>query len=291
MHPDEIGVDTALVRRLLAEQFPRYADLPVSMVRSTGTVNAICRLGQSLCVRLPRVAAWAGSLDRECTWLPRIAAHVSLAVPEPVARGRPTGWYPFPWAIYRWIDGSPYREDLIDDERVAAGHLASFVRELRMIDEEGAPRGGRAPLAELDTVTQAAIDEARSGIDADAALSAWRRCLQARPWDGRHVWIHADLLRSNLLVRGGRLSAVLDFGSAGVGDPAMDVVPAWSVFNAPGRDAYRHALRVDDNTWERARGYALHQALRIIPYYAGTNPGFVESARRTVTEVVTDLKP
>ena len=289
MHADEVHIDASLVGRLVAGQFPRWADLPVSAVRSTGTVNAIYRLGDHLCVRLPRVGAWAEDLDREWRWLPELSPHLSLRLPEPVGRGHPAGSYPFSWAIYGWIDGQPYSDELVDDERRAAGDLARFVAELRRIDPvAGAPRGGREPLRELDTATRAAVDSARGVIDADAATSAWERALEAPAWRGRPVWLHADLLRPNLLVYEGRLRAVIDFGGVGIGDPAADVIPAWSVFGGKGRETFRDALDVDGDAWNRARGLALHQAAMIIPYYAETNPVFAALARRTVEEVISD---
>ena len=164
--------------------------------------------------------------------------------------------------------------------------------ELRRIDPvAGAPRGGRRPLRELDAVTRAAIGSARGVIDSDAATAAWEHALRAPAWTGTPVWIHSDLLRPNLLVRDGRLCAVIDFGGAGVGDPAADVIAAWSVFGRAGRGVFRDALEVDDGTWDRARGFALHQAALIIPYYRETNPGFVAPARRTVEEILADLDP
>lgn len=288
MHTDEVHIDAVLVRKLVAEQFPRWADLPVRAVRSTATVNAIYGLGDRLYVRLPRVEEWAQDLDKEWRWLPRLAPPVSLRVPEPVGMGHPAGSYPFSWAIYRWIEGQPYSDDLVDDERQAARDLAQFVVELRRIDAVGAPRGGRKPLRELDADTRAAIEASRNVIDSDAATAAWERALQAPAWRGTPVWIHSDLLRPNLLVHGGRLCAVIDFGGVGVGDPAADVIAAWSVFGYTGRRAFRDALTVDDGTWNRARGFALHQAAMIIPYYAETNPEFVTLAKRTVEEVLAD---
>ena len=288
MHEGEVAIDEELVRRLVAAQFPHLADLPIRAVRSTGTVNAIYRLGNHLCARLPRVAAWAESVEQEVAWLPKLAPRLSLRVPEPVALGSPASGYPFSWAIFRWIEGHPYRDDLVRDERRAAGELARFVAELRRIDPAGAPRGGRRPLHELDEATRRAIDSSRGAIDGDAAAAAWASALRAPPWDGRPVWIHTDLLRPNLLVDRGRLCAVIDFGGVGGGDPAADVIAAWSVFGHAGRAAFRAALDVDDGTWHRARGYALHQALLIIPYYAETNPEFVGLAKRTVEEVLAD---
>ena len=290
IHADEVDIDVPLVRRLLAAQFPQWADLPISAVQSTATVNYIYRLGDHLCVRLPRVQRWAQDLDKECHWLPKLAPRLSLRVPEPVTKGCPASSYPFSWAIYGWIDGQPYSDELVDDEHQAARDLAWFVAELRRIDlVVGAPRGGRSPLHELDAVTRAAIESARGVIDSDAATAAWERALDAPAWNGTPVWIHADLLRPNVLVHGGRLCAVIDFGGVGVGDPAADVIAAWSVFGRAGRATFRGALDVDDGMWERARGFALHQAAMIIPYYGETNPGFVALARRTVEEVLADI--
>ncbi|MBA2715011.1 MAG: aminoglycoside phosphotransferase family protein [Rubrobacteraceae bacterium] len=289
MHDDEVDIDAALVSRLVAEQFPRLANLPIRAVESTGTVNAIYRLGDHLYARLPRVGEWAVDLDKEWHWLPKFAPCLSLRIPEQVAKGHPASSYPFPWAIYGWIDGQPYSDELVDDEHQAARDLAQFVVELRRIDPAvGAPRGGRRPLRELDAVTRAAIESARDIIDGDAATAAWERALEAPAWNGTPVWIHTDLLRPNVLVRGGRLRAIIDFGGVGVGDPAADVIAAWSVFGRTGRRVFRGALDVDDGTWNRARGFALHQAAMIIPYYGETNPGFVAQAKRTVDEILTD---
>jgi aminoglycoside phosphotransferase (APT) family kinase protein len=290
MHDGEVNIDLELVRRLVAGQFPQLADLPISAVRSTGTVNAIYRIGDHLYARLPRMEKWAHDLDREWHWLPKLAPRLSLAVPALVGKGHPEGSYPCPWAIYGWIDGQPYADELVDDERQAARDLAQFVVELRRIEPVvGAPRAGRQPLRELDAVTRVAIKSARGVVDSDAATAAWERALKAPPWEGAPVWIHTDLLRPNLLVHGGRLCAVIDFGGVGIGDPAADVIAAWSVFSHPGRSVFRAALDVDDGTWKRARGFALHQAALIIPYYGDTNPGFVALAKRTVEEVLADI--
>lgn len=290
LHEGEVNVDLALVRRLVAAQFPQFTDLPIRAVKSAGTVNAIHRLGDHLCVRLPRLPKWAKDLDKELRWLSKLAPCVSLCIPEPLAKGRPTSEFPFTWAIYRWIDGRPYRDDRVHDECKAAKDLAQFVAELRRVDPRGAPRGGRRPLRELDAVTRAAIESSRDAIDSYAAAAAWESALQTPAWDGMPVWIHTDLLRPNLLVDSGRLAAVIDFGGVGVGDPAADLIPAWSVFGHTGRAVFRQALDIGDGAWSRARGYALHQALLIIPYYAETNPEFAAMAKRTVDEVLADIQ-
>jgi aminoglycoside phosphotransferase (APT) family kinase protein len=289
LHDGEVDIDATLVRRLLVGQFPSLGDLALDAVRSTGTVNAIYRLGDDLCVRLPRVERWAGDLEKELAWLPKLAPHLSLAVPEPVANGEPAFGYPFVWAIYRWLTGDAFVPDRVVDEHQAAADLAQFVAELRSIDATDAPSSGRHPLRRLDSVTRAAIDALGGVVDTAAVTAAWGRCLHAPVWDGIPVWRHGDLLTPNLLVEDGRLKAVIDFGSVGAGDPASDVIAAWSVFGPRARDTFRSALDVDDGTWARARGYALHQALLIIPYYAETNRGFVATATRTVEHVLADL--
>jgi aminoglycoside phosphotransferase (APT) family kinase protein len=290
MHDDEVDIDTQLVRRLLLTQFPQLCDRPLKEVRSTGTVNALYRLGDDLCIRLPRVRQGASDLEKELEWLPRLARHLRLGVPEPVANGQAGSGYPFLWAIYRWVEGDTFAIDRVDDEREAADDLAHFVAELRGIDPSGAPRSGRQPLRRLDHVTRAAIESLPGGMDIAAVSAAWELSLRAPAWDGNPVWRHCDLLAPNLLVAGGRLTAVIDFGAAGVGDPALDVIPAWSVFGGSGRVAFRSVLDVDDGTWHRARGFALHQALLIIPYYPETNPDFVAMSKRTVEEVLDDMK-
>lgn len=287
MHDGEMDIDEGLVERLVRAQFPRFAGLPVRAFRSTGTVNAVFRLGDEWYVRLPRLARWATALDRETRWLPVLGPRLPLRVPEVVAVGEPSAEFGARWAIYRWLDGSPYGDAMAADEVRAAADLAGFVRSLRAMEVTGdVPPAGRRPLRELDESTRRAI--AATGPGAETALAAWLEVLEAPAWDGEPTWIHTDLLRPNLLVRDGRLAAVLDFGGAGAGDPAMDVVPAWSVFGPAGRAAYRRVLAADEATWRRARGYALHQAALIIPYYAATNPAFAEQARRTVAQVVSD---
>jgi len=288
MHDEEVGIDLELVERLVAGQFPWLGDLPITVVPSTGTVNAIYRIGDQLYARLPRLEEWSRDRDKEWLWLPTLAPQLSLRIPEPVAKGHPTSDYPLPWAIYEWINGEPYADRLIDDEQQAAKDLAQFVIELRRIGPvAGAPRAGRQPLRELDAETRAAIESARGVIDSAAALAAWQRALEAPAWTGTPVWIHADLLRPNLLVHGGRICAVIDFGGVGVGDPAADVIAAWSVFGQVGRGTFREVLGVDNDTWNRARGFALTQAAMIIPYYTETNPEFVELAKRTVEQILT----
>jgi len=290
LHADERTVDADLVSRLLAEQLPHLAHLRPVAVDVQGSVNVVHRLGDGLCTRLPRRREYVQDLQSEVRWLAELSPHLTLAAPEVVALGRPGQGYPFPWAVYRWVEGVPYDDGLVDDEARAARDLARFVEGLRRAGvPAGAPSGGRAPLTTLAATTGAAVQACAPelGQDGVTALShVWEQALGAPVWDGPGVWVHADLLPFNLTVRAGALHGVLDFGSAGVGDPAADVIAAWTVFGPTGRAALRSALDVDRGTWERARGYALHQAADIVPYYRHSHPAFAAAAVRTLRRVL-----
>lgn len=288
MHADELETDEALVRRLLAAQFPRWAELPIAALPAGGTDNAIYRLGDELSVRLPRrrqVAA--GMLDDELEWLPKLAPLLPLAVPTPVARGAAGEGYPHEWAIYDWLDGEDAATVHLDLPR-AAVDLAELLAALWRIDPAGGPlpaaRGG--PLAPRDDATRAGIAALGDLIDATAVTTAWEAALAAPEWDGPPVWIHGDLDARNLLVTGGRITGVVDWASACVGDPACDVKVAWAVLDAETRPVFRELLEIDDATWERGRGWALSQAMIALPYYLHTYPAIVEQAWRWLAEAL-----
>jgi len=293
MHAGEVETDAALVRRLLAGQFPQWAELPIEPVVSYGTDHDIYRLGDSLSTRLPRIGWATGQAAKEAEWLPKLAPHLPLAVPVQLAAGRPAEGYPFEWSVYAWLPGENANGTIGDLSR-AAVDLAAFVRALRTIDTTGAqPRrlGARgAPLAELDEPVRRAIAELGARIDGDAAVRSWEESLAAPAWDGPEVWVHGDLLPGNLLVVGGRLSAVIDFGCLGVGDPACDLQPAWNVFAGGSRARYREELEVDDASWLRGRGWSLFQAVVALPYYRETNPGMIRQASHALAEVLADAR-
>jgi len=287
MHPDELPTSVELVRRLVRAQFPELADLSVERVASFGTDHALYRLGDELVVRLPRREVNERSLLSERRWLPRLAPHLPLAVPLPLAEGQPGHGYPFEWSVYRWLDGVPAEHEPIADPEQAAEGLAEFVAALQRIDSTGGPTPGPhnafrgAPLERFDERTRASIAELR--LDATAL---WEDALAAGPWDRAPVWHHGDLDVRNLLVIEGRLSGVIDFGCLGVGDPACDIAVAWKVLPAEQRDRFREKLVVDDATWARARGWVLSQAVNALTYYTlETNRMLVLEARRWLAEV------
>lgn len=288
MHADEVATDAPLVRRLLAGQFPQWADLPIEPIEPTGTDNAIYRLGDDLAVRLPRIDWAAAQPEKEQLWLPRLAPLLPLTVPVPLATGEPAEGYPWRWSVVPWLAGETASRERLADLRQAAADLAAFLSALQGIDP-GGPTGGRGvPLARRDSETRAAIAALDGTIDVDAVTAAWDEALEAPEWDRAPVWFHGDLLPGNLLVGRDRLSAVIDFGGLGVGDPACDLMIAWALFSGESRDEFRAALAVDDATWARGRGHALSQALIFIPYYLDTLPASVGNARRTVGEVLAD---
>jgi aminoglycoside phosphotransferase (APT) family kinase protein len=297
MHADEIQTDVSLVSRLLVAQFPQWAHLPIVPVRSAGTENAIFRLGDDMVVRLPRTPSATGRVDKEQEWLPRLAPLLPLAIPVPVAKGRPAEGYAWHWSIYRWVEGENATIDRIADPSQAATTLAEFISTLRRIDPAGGPSPGEhnfrrgVPLAMRDSATRTAIDAVHGIVDTGAVTAAWEAALQAPAWHAPPVWIHGDLSSGNLLAVDGRLSAVIDFGGLGVGDPACDLMIAWDLFFGESRGVFRAALAVDDATWARGRGWALSQALIFIPYYLDTNPVGVGSARRIIDEVLADHDP
>ena len=293
MHAGEVETDAALVRRLLAAQFPQWAGLPVLPVPSAGTDNALYRLGDDLAVRLPRIHWAVGQAAKEDAWLPRLAPTLPLAVPTVLAHGQPGEGYPYPWAVYTWLGGANAAQSPPDDIVTAAVELAGFLRALQRIDTTGGPRAADhglrgAPLSGRDAATREAIAVLDSTIDTAAATAIWEDALRAAEWNRPPVWFHGDLLPGNLLVAGGRLSAVIDWNGLGVGDPACDLVIAWALFAGESRAAFRAVLGVDDAMWARGRGHALSQALIFIPYYLHTNPLGVAYHWRTLNALLAD---
>ncbi|GGY24492.1 aminoglycoside phosphotransferase family protein [Streptomyces omiyaensis] len=296
------GIDEGLVRRLVGAQFPRWAGLGVRRVDSAGTDNAMFRLGDELVVRLPR-AQWAdGQAEKEQRWLPRLAPGLPLPVPVPVGAGVPGEGFGRAWGVYAWLDGADAWASPVADLAHAAEELGRFGVALRAADTTGGPRsfrGGSVTDWEGGALPGAVAALAAAGLlDERAALDAWERVLALPAWDRDPVWIHGDLLPGNLLTRDGRLSAVIDFGGLGTGDPAVDLMPGWTLLTAATRPRFRAASRVDDATWARGRGWALCWGLVTDHHYGGgdgpgtaavPNPVLAAVARRTWTEALADL--
>jgi aminoglycoside phosphotransferase (APT) family kinase protein len=278
MHDHEADIDDELVRRLLDAQMPDLASRSLAIVEPWGTDNAVWRLGDDLVVRLPRIVGAQGQVDKEDRWLPVIAPHLSATVPEPVAIGEPGFGYPYRWAVHRWIGGEPASIQAMEDPVEFALDVANVVRELRTVPTVGAPLSWHRarPLADYDEPTREVIAGAAHLIDADAALAVWEDALSAPPYDGPAVWVHGDL-EGNCLVRDGRLCGIVDWNSACLGDPAVDIQAVWSsLFTDESRTVFLDALGVDDAMIRRSKGAAVNGACAALPYYLDTYPLIVE---------------
>jgi len=289
MHENEVITDPTLVRRLLRDQFPQWEHLRLDLVDSYGTDHDIYRLGDDLAVRLPRIDWATNQVAKESRWLPRMAPHLPLAVPVPLATGHPAHGYPFDWAIYEWLPGENAKGTIADLDQ-AAVDLAGFIRALRQIDASEAlerpPEARGSPLAELDDQVCHSIQQLDDMIDGQAAERHWEESVDSVPWTGDEVWVHGDLLPGNLLVVEGRISAVIDFGGLNVGDPACDLQPAWNVFTGASRRRFRTELEADDDAWQRGRGWVIYQTVSALAYYRDTNPGIVRQAWHALDEVL-----
>jgi aminoglycoside phosphotransferase (APT) family kinase protein len=228
MPTEKVDVNVSLVSQLVTAQYPQWADLPIRPVENDGWDNRTFRLGEDMTVRLPSAEAYTGQVEKEQWWLPRLAPHLPLPIPVPQAMGVPANGYPWHWSVYRWLEGENATVQRIENLHQFATTLAQFLVALQRIDPTGGPPPGRhnffrgGPLTIYDTETRDAIAALNGKIDSDASTAVWEAALQAT-WDGTTVWFHGDVEASNLLVNKGRLSAVIDFGCSGVGDPACDL--------------------------------------------------------------------
>ena len=288
-----VEIDASLVRRLIATQFPDWAHLPIRPVELGGWDNRTFHLGDDMTVRLPRAEAYAAQVDKEHRWLPRLAPFLPLPIPAPLAKGNPGDGYPWHWSVYLWLKGEIATIDRIADTREFAATLAHFLACLHRIDPSGGPapgphnfyRGG--PLATYDAETRRVIAALSGAIDGTTATAAWEAALSAT-WHGSPVWLHGDVSAANLLVTAGRLSAVIDFGCSGVGDPACDLTIAWTLFSGESRDAFRAELPLDSATWARARGWALWKALIALAAPVGPHAAEAVTARYVADEVLAE---
>jgi aminoglycoside phosphotransferase (APT) family kinase protein len=257
-----------LVSRLVAEQFPQWAGLPVEPVALNGWDNKTFRLGGELSVRLPSHDSYVAQIDKEHRWLPVLAGQLPLPIPSPVAKGEPGPAFPRPWSVYRWLPGEPALVDRIGDLVEFAGALAGFLSALYRADPSGPPPGPHSfsrggPVSVWDEQVRQAIDALDGEIPARAVTDGWEAAL-ASTWSGPPVWVHGDVVGSNLLAVDGRLHAVIDFGCSAVGDPACDLAVAWTLFSGESRSVFRAELGLDQATWDRGRGWALWKAMAML---------------------------
>ena len=288
-------IDAPLARRLIDSQFPQWSHLPITAVDRDGWDNRSFRLGSEYTVRLPSGNWYAQQVDKEQRWLPVLAPRLPLPIPTPVARGEPDSGFPYPWSVYCWLEGEPASTARIGDVTEFATTLASFLNALGRIDATGGPAPGRhnffrgGQLCTYEEETFQAIDALGDEIPADDVKRVWAAAV-ATSWEGDPVWFHGDVATGNLLVRDGRLAAVLDFGSSGVGDPACDTVIAWTFLSGASRDRFRAELDVDSNTWSRGRGWALWKALITLVGHLERDAPEAAVPRREIDKILADYE-
>ncbi|WP_433362452.1 aminoglycoside phosphotransferase family protein [Streptosporangium sp. CA-115845] len=287
------GIDAGLVRQLVAAQFPRWSALPVTPVEVDGWDNRTYRLGDEMTARLPTASGYAPAVDKEDRWLPVLAPSLPVDIPVPLAKGVPGEGYPFNWSIRGWLDGETASPDRVDDLSGFAASVAGFVLALQRVDATGGPSAGAhsfhrgAPPAYYDDETRRTLAALEGRVDTTRAAAVWDAALKAT-WSGPPVWFHGDIASGNLLVRDGKLRAVIDFGTSGVGDPACDLVIAWTMFSGNSREVFRNVVAQDPATWARARGWALWKALITLAENIDRDERKAAENRHVIDEVLAD---
>ncbi|MQB10711.1 aminoglycoside phosphotransferase [Agrobacterium sp. ICMP 6402] len=291
---DRIVVTTQQVRALIESQFPQWAVLDVQPVELSGWDNRSFRLGDAMLIRMPSAERYVAQVEKEHRWLPALAPLLPVQIPAPLALGQPGEDYLFCWSIYRWLEGEPLARHLDGvDLSVIAIDVAAFLQALHGIDASAGPPAGAhnfhrgGSLAVYEEEARASAARLSDEVDQALAMEIWQLALSSR-WQGQGVWVHGDIAEGNLLVQDGRLSAVIDFGSSGVGDPSSDLILAWNVLDAESRAVFRRALDLDQATWQRGRGWALWKALIVLDSERGRNEKMAEWSRRTIREVFED---
>jgi aminoglycoside phosphotransferase (APT) family kinase protein len=290
---DRTDITPALVSRLLTEQFPQWAHLPLRRVDADGIDNSTFRLGDTMSVRMPTGSWYSKQVEKEQRWLPVLAPYLPLPVPVPLAQGVPGCGYPWPWSVYQWIDGEPLIAGPVTDLTQLAADTADFLAALHAVGSGGGPGPGKhnwyrgGPLRHYDAEARAALDALHGYIDTAAAADVWATALRST-WQGTPVWFHGDIAPGNLLVSHGRLSAVIDFGTSGVGDPACDTVFAWTVLSGESRRVFAERLPVNEATWARGRGWAIWKAMIVLAQELGSDPAEAEKSKRVIAELIAD---
>ena len=283
-----------LVSRLVASQFPHWAELPVRPVDVDGWDNATFRLGERMSVRLPSSQAYVEQVEKEHRWLPILAPRLPLQIPEPLAKGEPGCGFPRPWSVYGWREGQTAAAAKVANLPEFAADLAGFLAALYKVDPSGGPlpgthnffRGGSP--AYYDAETRTALAALHGQIDTGLAAEVWEEALAAR-WDGPPVWFHGDAQPGNLLLdASGRLSAVIDFGTSGIGDPACDTTIAWTFLSGESQRVFKERLPADAATWARGRGWAIWKAMIVLVRALDTDPDEAEFTRNVIGEIIAD---
>lgn len=289
------NVDVPLVRKLVASQFPKWKDLTILPVKTSGWDNRTFHLGSRLLARLPSQAIYESQVEKEGYWLPKLGPKLPFEIPQPLAMGKPNEDYPLKWSIYQWIEGTSLAEASIDNHETLAIDLAHFLTIFQSLDSKDGPKAGLhsfyrgGSLSVYDNEVRKALEILTDKIDTQKALQLWEKALQTS-WQRPPVWVHGDLSAGNLLVREGKLAAVIDFGQLAIGDPACDLTVAWTVFQGKSRTVFRTQLKLDPDTWLRAQAWTLWKALIAAAGFIHPNNTESKKCLFIIEEVLADKK-
>ena len=259
-----LNINTALVKKLISEQFPQYNALEIKCVGFGGIDNRTFHLGDDMLIRLPSAESYAPQVLKEQRWLPELAKHLPIQIPTPLHLGEANQAYPWHWSIYSFIPGRSANQLVLTpaDTAQLAKDLAKFIRALHKIPTQGAPVGalhnfyrGCHPSV-YDNDVRRDIEQLKGVVDSDKALALWEAAISSK-WTHDPVWLHGDMAIGNILMQEDKLTAVIDFGCMGIGDPACDLVMAWTFFDEKDREIFKKSIGLDPETWARSRGWAL----------------------------------
>lgn len=280
-------INKEVVEKLINEQFPEWSVMEIKPVKVSGNDNRTFHLGREMSVRLPSSKHYVPQVEKEQKWLPLLAKSLSLPIPRPLAKGKPSYLFPFPWSVNQWLEGESLARNNLQDLNELASDLGAFLKQLQSIDTSGGPMAGEhnfyrgGDLEVYDHESTAAIAFNQDLLNVPLLNEIWRSALDSK-WEKKPVWVHGDVAPGNLLVKDGKLSAVIDFGILGMGDPACDAAMAWTYFDRPSREIFKKALSMDDHTWQRARGWALWKALITFDEHRESNELLAKKAYKTI---------
>lgn len=286
-------INTELTQKLILEQFPEYGSLPITSVESQGHDNRTFHLGDEMLIRMPSDAQYAMKVAKEQDLLPKLASHLSVDIPVPIKMGHPSQDYPYPFSVYKWLEGRSINlidKKAIDLEKLAFD-IAKFLKELQAIKDVEGPspgqhnwwRGDHTSVYDKDAREQ--ITKLAGIIDSDKAMDLWIRALNTK-WKKDPVWMHGDFAIGNILMKNGKLSAIIDFGGMGMGDPACDLVIAWVFLSGKSRDIFINEMNLDEDTWERAKAWALWKATFVLCELDNKNSDEAIEQRRIIEEAL-----
>lgn len=290
LHENEAHIDENLVKKLLSNQFPKFANLPLRLIFPQGTDNVMYQLGNDMIVRMPRIDSAANSLMKEKRWLPTLASRLPINIPNVIGVGNPDEIYPYPWIVGNFIEGKHLSNENKLDLNQAAIDLGNFVLSMQRVSTKDAPFCSRGkPLSTRDKDIREAIALIEDIYDIKLLTEIWEYFLQLPNWSKNPTWIHGDLHADNLLAENRKITAIVDFGMAGIGDPAVDLMVAWTLLNKEARKIFKDIVKPDQDTWERGKAWAFNFIVAY-PYYKKSNPRFAQAAKKIVDEVIISYK-